>query len=51
MCKLFYFDQDKRDAVMFKMNIEKDKFYSIRKLVLKRFKDLLPWKTFSDKSA
>jgi uncharacterized metal-binding protein len=46
-CRLYYFEQEKPSAVMTHMNIEKFKFYSIKDKVIRRYKDMLPWKTFN----
>lgn len=46
-CELYYFEQNTRDAVMIKLQVERTRFYSLKKKVVDRFKALLPWKIFS----
>lgn len=47
-CKQFFFEQKTKAQVTVFMHIEKDKFYSLKKEVLEKYRNLLPWKTFGE---
>ncbi len=47
LCRLFYFEQETMSDVKREMQISNTKFYSLRNEVIMKFKDKLPWKTFT----
>ncbi|MBU2701168.1 hypothetical protein Ga0466249_002282 [Sporomusaceae bacterium BoRhaA] len=47
-CKLYFFEQNTMTEVKVYMHIEKDKFYGLKNAVVKKYRDLLPWRNFGE---